>query len=157
MASDGMIGNGSKVGYSASSPTTWIPLGQMLNVDGIEEVRAKVDRTIHSTGKYKRSLPGLIEVSDLTLDILADPDESATNGTVQSALRTLLHDGTTVYWRIEIPIDRTQSAYKPFEFQGYVQRWKLNTPIEGAQTFNVTVAFDDSSFYELYHGATAIS
>lgn len=157
MASEGMIGNGTKVAYAPSSPTTWNEIGQLLNVDGIEEARAKVDRTIHSLGKYKRSLPGLIEVTDLTLDILSDPDEDGTHGAVQSALRGLLHDGTTVYWRVEIPADRAQSEFKPYEFQGYVQRWKLGTTIEDKQVFNVTVAFDDSSFQELYTGASEIT
>jgi hypothetical protein len=159
MAADGMIGNGSKVAYSNASPTSWQKVGQLLNLDGLEFSRGKVDRTVHSASMYKRNLPGMAEVSDLTLEILADPDEAQTHGTLQNALRNLCIAGTNVYWRVEVPVQRdlATTEYKPYEFRGWVQRFKHATPREEGQVFNVSVCFDSDSFDILATGATAIS
>ena len=64
MAQGGMIGNGVKIAYAATSPTTWVAVGQILNVEIPQLVADKIDRTVHSTNRYKRSLPGMIDVSD---------------------------------------------------------------------------------------------
>jgi hypothetical protein len=118
MAADGMIGNGTKFAYSSSSPVSWTNIGQLLDINGLELVRDKIDRTVHTTNIQKRSLPGMAEVTDFECTVLSDPDESTTQGAIQKALRDLVAAGTTVWWRLEIPVDRAQTAYKAFEFQG---------------------------------------
>lgn len=158
MAEDGMIGNGVKIAYSAASPVSWLGIGQVLECAGLGIERDKVDRTVSSALIYKRSLPGMAEVRPLELTILADPDEgSADQGVRQKALRDYVVSGTTIWFRIEVPVDRTQSAFKPFEYQGYVRSWEMATPIENRITFQIIVEYDSDSFTEYDAGASAIS
>jgi hypothetical protein len=142
MAADGMIGNGTKFAYSSSSPVSWTNIGQLLDINGLELVRDKIDRTVHTTNIQKRSLPGMAEVTDFECTVLSDPDESTTQG--------------TVWWRLEIPVDRAQTAYKAFEFQGYVRRWMMGTAIEDRQEFPITISFDGDGISEYEAGASAI-
>ena len=155
MAQGGMIGNGVKIAYAASSPTTWVAVGQILNVEIPQLVADKIDRTVHSTNRYKRSLPGMIDVSDLSLEILQDL--ATTSGAQQRQLLTYLKAGTTIYWRIEIPVDRNQTTYTAIEFQGYVGSWQPSAPIDEKQTLSCTIVFDDSDITLYGDAATAIS
>ena len=65
--------------------------------------------------------------------------------------------GAVAGWLRKGEIESQQMECKPYEFQGYVQRWKLGTTIEDKQVFNVTVAFDDATFQELYTGVSEIT
>ena len=155
MAQGGMIGNGVKIAYSVSSPVSWTAVGQILNVEVPQLVADKIDRTVHSTNRYKRSLPGMIDVSDLTLEILQDL--ATTTGAQQRQLLTYLKAGTTIYWRIEIPVTRDQSSYTAIEFQGYVGSWQPSAPMDDKQTLNCTIVFDDSDITVYGDGASAIA
>ena len=148
MADNGMIGNGSKVAYRiVDSPlASWNEVGQILNVSGLELARDKINTTVHSANIYKRSAPGMADVSDLELELLANPDELQGEGITQQALITYLLAGTTVNWRVEVPTDRAQTEFKGYEFDGYVLKWSHGKPIEDRQTYNFAIAFDDSSF-----------
>lgn len=155
MALNGMVGNGVKIAFSASSPVAWTAVGQILNAEIPQLVRDKIDRTVHSTYGYKRSLPGMIDVSDLTLEILQDLD-TATSGP-QATLLTYAKAGTTIWWRIEIPTDRAQSSFAAIEFQGYVMSWQPSAPIADAQKLTAVIAFDGTDISLYPTGASAIS
>lgn len=154
MAQGGMIGNGVKIAYSASSPVSWTSIGQVLNVEVPQLVRDKIDRTVHSASGYKRSLPGMIDVSDMTLEILSDLNQ--TTGAAIRQLLTYLKAGTTIYWRIEIPTNRAKTEYAALEFQGYVLSWQAAAPIDDKQTIATTIAFDDTEVGLYAAGASAI-
>lgn len=143
MAQGGVIGNGVKVGYSAASPVSYTSIGQILSIEIPQLTADKVDRTVSSSNQYKRSMPGMIDVSDLTFELLADLDEST--GATQRQLLTYLKAGTTIYWRIEVPVDRSKSECVPFEFQGYVASWQPTAPVDDKQVVKVSVAFDDTT------------
>lgn len=155
MAQGGMIGNGIKVGYSNASPVSWTKIGQLLSITPPQFVSDKIDRTVSGENKYKRSLPGMIEVSDLQMEILQDLD--AATSPEQAALLALLKAGTTIYWRIEVPVNRAATTFRPMEFQGYVSSWQISSPIDDKQTLTVTVAFDDTDVSLLAPGASAMS
>lgn len=149
MADGGMIGNGVKAGYRiVDSPlAAFTEIGQLLNVEGIDLNADKISKTTHSTSRFKRHFGGMIEVSDLVMEILANPDEASGEGVVQAALHALLISGENVNWRIEKPVDRTQSAYKGYSFDGSVIGVSpLQVPMDGPQVFRLTVVFDDSTF-----------
>jgi len=148
LADNGMIGNGTKVGHRVvDSPLgAFVQIGQILNVEGLEIARDKVNSTVHSSNIYKRSMPGMAEVSPLVLELLANPNEAAGEGTIQEDLIDLLVAGTTVNWRIEVPVDRAQSSFKGYEFDGYVRTWSHGKPIEDRQTYTFNIEFDDASF-----------
>lgn len=142
MAQGGMIGNGVKIGYSTSSPVSYTSIGQILSLEIPQLTADKIDRTVSSTNDYKRSMPGMIDVSDLTFELLQDLDE--TSGAAQRALLGFLKNGTTIYWRIEVPADRAQNECVPFEFQGFVSSWQPSAPVDDKQVLSVSVSFDDS-------------
>lgn len=155
MALEGMIGNGVKIAYSASSPVSWTALGQVRNAEVPQLVRDKIDRTVHSAYGYKRSLPGMIDVSDLTLTILQDLNNSTSPA--QRQLLTYLKAGTTVWWRIEIPTDRAQGAYAALEFQGFVMSWQPSAPVDGVQELTAVIAFDGTEISLYPSGASTIT
>lgn len=154
MAVDGVMGNGVKVGYAATSPTTWIGVSQVLDVEIPGLVADKIPTTVHG-GVYKRSMRGLLDVSPAKIMLLADLDPATTAS--HTALQTLQAAGTTVWWRIEVPSNRARTAYAAFEFQGYVETWTPKAPIEGRQEIEVTVSFDGTSFTRYNPAASAIS
>jgi hypothetical protein len=155
MATGGVLGNGVRVGYSAASPVSWTRVTQILEVTFPQMVADDVDTTVHSTSRVKRNMPGMIEVSEMTLLLEADLDPATSAS--HDALWTLQKAGTTVWWRAEVPTDRTQSACVPFEFQGYVKSWAPSTPIDDKQTIEVVVRFDGDDLYKLAKGSFTIS
>ena len=148
MADRGMIGNGTKVAFriEGSPLAPFTEIGQLLNVNDFELARDKVSSTVHSTNIYKRSLPGMAEVSPLELELLANPDELQGHGITQQQLITYLLAGTTVNWRVEVPVDRAQTEYKGYGFDGYVRTWRHGKPIEERQVYMFTIEYDDDSF-----------
>ena len=155
MAQDGMLGSGVKVGYSAASPVSWTGIGQVLEVDipGLEP--DEVETTVHGTSNFRRFIRGLIDVTELRLVLLADLDEGTAAD--QDALFTYQAAGTTIWWRVEVPVDRTRSEYTALEFQGWVKNWLPRAPIDDRQELEVTIRFDGTSFTKYEAGASAIS
>jgi hypothetical protein len=155
MAANGLIGNGVKVGYSATSPVSWTRVGQVLDTDlpGLEP--EEVETTVHSTSRFRRHIPGMIDVTESRLLLLADLDE--TTNTTQDALFDYQAAGTTLWWRIEVPTARDQSKFTAFEFQAFVKNWVPRAPIDGRQELEVTLRFDGDSFTKYAAGDSAIS
>ncbi len=143
MATGGVAGI-VKVGYSANSPVSWTSIPQILDIKFPTWVSDQIDTTIHSTAKFKRSIPGMIAVSDMTLTLEWDPDETTTAS--HDALFDMNQAGTTYWWRIEVAANREATKWTPFEFQGYVKSWEPSTPINDKDTLQVVVSFDGDSF-----------
>jgi hypothetical protein len=155
MAEDGLIGSGVKVAYSASSPITWIPVGQLLDpvVPGLDP--AEVETTVHGTSNFRRHIRGLIDVSEMTLKLLADLDE--TTNAAQHAMYGFQASGATIYWRVEIPTTRDRTKYTAFEFRGWVKKWVPTAPIDNRQELDCSVRFDDVTFTKFPAGASQIT
>lgn len=155
MAVDGLLGNGVKVAYSAASPVSWIRIPQVLNVTipGLEF--DEVETTVHSTGGLRRHIPGLGDVTEMELELLADLDETTTASF--NALFNFQAARTTVWWRIEVPTTRAQTKFTAFEFQGFVKTWSVDPPIDDRQVLTVSVRFDGTSFSKLAAGASVIT
>lgn len=155
MATGGYLGNGVKVGYSSSSPVSWTKVAQLMDTKFPTITPDEVDNTVHSTGGFKRSFPGLKSVDKMELTLLADLNPATTAS--HAALRTLQTAGTTLWWRIEVPVDRAQSQYVAFEYQGPVFSWNLETPIDDKQMVKVAVSFDGTEITMYAPGASAIA
>lgn len=155
MATGGVLGNGTKVAYSSTSPVSWTRVTQVLEVGfpGLEP--DEVETTVHSTSKYRRFMPGMIDVTEMTLTLEADLDEGTSP--THDALFDFNAAQTTIWWRIEVPVDREQSEFTAFEFQGWVKNFNVATPIDDKQTIEVTVRFDGDSFTKYAAGAGAIA
>lgn len=159
MADGGQIGNGIKVGYRiVDSPLGgYTAIGQILDVKGLDLLRDKIDSTVSSTNIYKRSFPGMAEVSDLVIDLLANRDEASGEGIIQDDLIDLFEAGTTMNWRIEIPTERDQSKFKGYNFDGYLMGvTPMNAPVMDRQVLSLTIAFDDTTITRDTAGASEI-
>ncbi len=156
MALNGVLGNGVKVAYSASSPVSWTAVGQILDQDipGLEP--DEVETTVHSTtSDLRRHIRGLIDVSELKLMLLQDLDESTSP--VQDALFDYQAAGTTIWWRVEVPVNRAKTKFTAFEFQGWVKEFKPQAKIGDKQQLDVSIRFDGDSFTKYNAGNSAIS
>lgn len=155
MATGGILGNGTKVAFSASSPVSWTRVGQLMDIPKfISLIASKVDTTVHSTSNVKTSMPGMSESPEVELSCLGDLNQ-ATSASFET-LRGYQGNGTVVYWRIEIPTDRSQSAFRAWEFQGYVQEWTPDTKIAAAQMLKMVIVY--SGGLTVYNsGASAIT
>lgn len=155
MAIGGVLGNGVKVAFSASSPVSWTRVGQLLDQQLPTLETAKVDKTTHGSSKLMRSMPGMISVGDLQLTILGDLDE--TTGASLESLRTYQLVQTTIWFRFEVPVDRSQSEVRAVEFQGYVGSFNYASPLTDRQVAEVAIVFDDDSWVMYNAGASAIT
>lgn len=156
MALGGYINNGVKIAYSISSPLSWLRLGQVLEAPVLGISREKVDSTVHGNSQFMRSMPGMIEVQDFAMKLLGDlsPSTSAAH----EAMRTYTLSGATIWFRIEIPVDRSQTQFRAFEFQAWVQEWMVNSSDPKSRNeIDVTVVFDSDSWTVYAPGASAIS
>jgi len=154
MATDGVLGDGVKVAYSASSPVSWTQVTQVLNAEIPTFETERVDTTVHGTTGFKSSMPGLTEVGDLTITLLADLDEltSATH----EAMFSYNVSKTTLWWAVEIPTNRAKTRYKMWEFQGNIGSVSPGAPIEDKQTLDVQVRFEGTTFNRHPAGATQL-
>lgn len=161
MALGGVLGNGMKIGYATSSPITWTGLGQVVNVEIPMLEDDIVDSTVHGTSKFKTHFGGLSEVSEATVTLLADLDEVTSPG--QHAMFGFNANGTQLYWRVEIPVDRARTRFTAFEFPATVRSYKPAAPIEDRQTLEVGLLFDSAPvtgarfFNKLPAGASQIA
>jgi hypothetical protein len=153
MASGGVLGFGTKVAFSNSSPVSWTAVPQILDITFPGLNPDEVETTVHGTLPYKRFMRGLIDVSELTLTLELD----LASNSVHRTLRTLQLNGTTVWWRIEVPENRERTSWVAFEFQGWVKSWVPSTPIADKQTLEVSIRFDGTDFAMYAPGTSQIS
>jgi len=146
MPAGGQIGSGVKIAFATGSPHSWVAVPELreVTVPGFE--RDRVETTIHGVTSLRTYIPGLADVNDLEWTMLAN----LTAGSVCTQLSTLERNQTTLWWRIEIPVDATLATtlYFAFEFQGRVATWQPETPIDDAKVVRVTVQF--SSDFAIY-------
>jgi hypothetical protein len=154
MALGGLIGNGVKVGFSVSSPLSLTNVGVLVDFTFPPLARAKVDKSAHNS-IWEKFMPGMINIGDMKLMLLQDLD--AATSAAQSQLKTHWLAGTTIYWRVEVPVNRARTLCVPFEFQGFVLNWAPTTPLKEKQVLSVDVAFDDDSLSQYASQAFTIS
>jgi hypothetical protein len=141
MAQGGLPGNGVKVGYSTVEGGPWTEVEQIVDVVFPTWEAAKVEITTHQVGnKLRRYMPGMIEVGDPSLTVLSDFDPSTSPD--QAQLIEWNQEGTSVWWRFEVPTNRAQTSFRGVEFQAGVLNFSPATPIDDRQTTQYTLSFD---------------
>jgi hypothetical protein len=140
MPSGGQIGSGVKIGFATTSPTVWTVVPEVREVTVPQFERDRVETTVHGTTSLRTYIPGLADVSDLEFTMLANLDA----GSVCMQLQAYERSQTTLWFRVEIPVDPdlTTSTYFAMQFQGRVSRWAPDTPIDDAKTVGITVQFN---------------
>lgn len=154
MATGGNIGDGVKVAFSITSPLSWTQVTQVANVDfpGLEP--DAVNNDVHGSAGFHREMPGLFTVAPMVITVSSDLDESTTAD--HNTLWGLMLQKTTVWWRVEVPVDRAKTKFTGFEFEGYVGGFVPTTPIDDRQMSEITVRFDGTAFGRDASGASEI-
>lgn len=154
MAQGGVIGNGSKVGYSVSSPTSYTKIGQLQDIPKFFTlVRNLVDTTVHSTSFIMTSISGMAPTPEVQLKVLADFD--TVTGPTLEALRGFQNNSTTGIWfRIEVPVQGTQTTFRAWEFQGSVREFTPTIQIAAVQSVALTITFGGS--LSVYNAAASV-
>jgi len=158
MALQGVLGNGSKFGYSITSPVSFVRVGQVMNYDKLLELVANVvDTTVHSTSNIMTGIPAMIPIPSFEFTVLADLDTatSPSHETLRqySAGSGLSTAGTSLYFRFEAPTTNAQTVFRAVEFRGFVNGYTLQTPIGDKQTIKFTLIF--SGGYSVYPPAAS--
>lgn len=146
MATGGVIGNGSKLGYSAASPVTFTRVGQIMNFDKfIDLVPADVDTTVHSSSNIMTSIAGMIAAPEFSFTCLADFDPATMPS--HETLRQYQSGsgfsvaGSSLYFRVEVPVVANQGFFRAWEFQAYVKSLVITVPISGVQKLQMALKF----------------
>lgn len=140
MATGGVLGNGTKVAYSLTSPMSFVRLGQVMNIDEfISLVRDKVNTTVYSTGFVRTTRPGMADAFTMKLSVMADLDPSTSPA--HDKMFVFQAAGTVVWWRIEVPASDAQTAFASWEFRGYVEECTLELPIDDNQKMTVSITY----------------
>lgn len=154
--SDNVIGNGSKLGYSVTSPVTWLEVTQIADISDIGLIVDELENDRHSAYSYHRKAPGMISVKPITVTVIGDKDQAAATGAVQKAMRDLAIARATYWWRAEVPTTLAQTAYKAWEFQGWVKEVSDTQPMTGGQAFTFQIVFNGTTFCEFAAGSSDI-
>lgn len=154
MATGGILGNGCKVAYSASSPVSWTAVGQVNDITFPTWVADKVNIDTHSvTNKLHRVMAGMITVGDPGFTVLSDFDPATSPG--QAALRAYNKAGTSIWFRFEVPVNRAKTLFWGIVFQASVLSYEPATPIDDKQTTRFNLTFDGDDIQE--DSASAVS
>lgn len=155
MASTNGLLSDARVAYATGSPHTWKKLEQLSDLTIPTLVADDVDTTTYGQA-YKRSIPGLKTVNDLSVTFLRDP--SSVSAPNQNALFTLNNNGTEVWWRIEIhaDTDSTVDLWEAYEFQGRVGSFEPAAAIGDAARLTSVIKFSGTSYVRYEPSASVI-
>lgn len=161
MALQGVIGNGSKVLFSASSPATWTQVGQLRDIPQFMSLIADdLDTTVSSTSNIMTGAPGMVPVPECSIDLLSDhdPSTSPSHETLRQyqAASGFAVQGTNLYWRVEVPVNRGMTLFRAFEFQAYVKEYTPNIQIKDLQITNIKIRFAGGWWVTAAAGASAV-
>jgi hypothetical protein len=144
MAQGGLLGNGVKVGVSTGSPVSWTRVLQVTDVVPPNFAADKVNIDTHSTtNNLHRNRAGLNAVSDATITTLSDLNPVTNPG--GELLRLANLNGTTIWVRIEIPVNDARDSFRSVEFSCTVSGFNPSTPIADKQTTQYTLVFNGDS------------
>lgn len=157
MAQGGILGNGCKVAYSATSPVTWVGVDNVIDITFPTYVADDINIDTHSvTNNLHKIMPGMISVGAPGFTVLSDMDPSTSPD--QAQLRSWNRSGTSVWFRIEVPVNRAKTSFFGIEFEASVKSVEPATPIADKQTTRYNLSFDGDDIYDdVAAGASEIS
>lgn len=147
MPSGGQIGTGVKIATATASPNVWTAVPEIFDVSQIpNRIRDRVETTIHGVTGDRTYIPGLSEVEDLVFIVRANLDA----GSVHSVLRNHQALQTTLWWRVEVPVDPTlsTSTYIAYTFQGRIASAAVSAPKDDLKTIEFTVLHESDLFIQ---------
>lgn len=147
MPSGGQIGSGVKIAYATGSPQSYVTVPEIFDVSQLpNRIRDRIESTIHGVTGDRTFIPGLSEVQDLVFMCRANLDA----GSVHSTLRNYQRLQTTLWFRVEVPVDTdlATSTYIAFTFQGRVASAVVNAPKDDLKTIEFTVLHEADLFIQ---------
>ncbi len=148
MPSGGQIGSGVKIAYSANaSPQTWTAVPEIFDVPGLpNRIRDRVETTIHGVTGDRTYIGGLSDVEDLVFVCRANLDA----GSVHSTLRGHQNSQTTLWFRVEVPVDVDLAAsnYIAYQFKGRISACPVSAPKDDLKTIEFTVLHESDLFIQ---------
>jgi hypothetical protein len=147
----GNIGNGIKFGFSelTSSPFSFKPVEQVLDVTPPTRQADKIDNTVSNINKLKSNMPGMHQVTDTIVKMLRDSHVASSPN--QNRLEALNVSQATVYCRIEIPTDPDLSTtlWRVIEYYARVGGFKESAPLTNRQECEVPFVFTGQTWVSL--------
>lgn len=147
MPSGGQLGSGVKIFFATGSPHSWTQVPEVREVGALpNRERDRVESTIHGASSERSYVPGLADVADLEFTLRANLDA----GSVHSRLKGYEAAQTTLWWRVEVPVDTdlASSTYVAYTMQGRVSRWNLISPIDELKEIEVTVQYNSDLMFQ---------
>ena len=141
--SGGQLGSGVQIAYSLNtSPQSWIEIPQIMDAVVPIVTRDRVETTFHGVTSLRTYIPGLGDVRDGEVTVLADLEV----GGPHLALEQLERSQDTIWVRYEVPqiSNLSTTTYFAVQVQAKVGSWELETPIDGAKTIKITFQFQDN-------------
>lgn len=147
MPTGGQIGSGVQIAYATASPHSWIEIPEIREVSSLpNRERDRVETTVHGVTGDRTYIPGLSDVADLEFTLRVNLDA----GSVHTTLRNYERTQTTLWWRVEVPVDTDLAAsnFVAFTFQGRVATWELQAPIDDLKVCRVVVQFEGNLMFQ---------
>jgi len=156
MASNTGVLADAKVAFSLDSPVSWNKVENLNDLVIPTLVADDVDTGVYGI-RFKRTIPGLKTVNDMTMKFLRD--HSSITAPNQNALFEHNDNGTQLWWRIEVHADEDASvdSWEAYEFEGRVGSFEPAAPFGDKQTLQAVVKFNGTSYTRYAPAASQIS
>jgi hypothetical protein len=139
-----MIGMESAFAFSATSPTTYVAIPNLVEFNIPQKVSARVEKTVYSrTSRLRRYEPGLDDVADQSFTVLQDMSNAT-----HKLLRGYKASRTLLWFRAEVATNDAATLFVGFEWQGRISDFKPAQPKDGEQTTQYSIQFDGEDVYE---------
>jgi hypothetical protein len=117
-----------------ASPDTFVLVGNFRGATGVRSgSRTEIDVTDHQS-QAKEYLLGLKDSGSMQLNVLYDPNDAG-----QIILENLLNSTVANGFRLAVPNPAVSPPFTTLSFNGFVQQFPLENPVDGALTGTVTI------------------
>jgi hypothetical protein len=151
----GVLGNGLKAAYSTSSPLSWIQIPDIMAIDTpFDLITPDIDTSVSGV-TIKTSMGGVADPPQPGFTKLSDPNPAT--GTAEEYLRLRQLDGVAVWFRFEVPTNRTATLFIGEIYQATVKQFMRSSPIFDKQTVKIVLRYAGNRVYDSAVGASQIS
>lgn len=127
MADTWAFGTEIRLGSLAGTVWTYTEIARVEDISGGGITQAFDEVTAHdSVGRYRQYLATLLELGEISFDIIWDPQNATHNGT--TGLLNEIQDGTTQNYQVRFPT----ATPVTWTFSAFVTSFSWNAPVDGA-------------------------
>ena len=127
MADTWAFGTEIRLGSLAGTVWTYTEIARVEDISGGGITQSFDEVTAHdSVGRYKQYMATLLELGEISFDIIWDPTHATHDGT--TGLLNEIQDGTAKNYQVAFPT----SPAVTWTFSAFVSQFAWNAPVEGA-------------------------